>query len=147
MIFVIFCHGCWVNFKSQKCIFSLWAAVLFNYLDCFGYLDCLVLDMCRRLPSCQHSRTRLHLWCSKEKEVPQPQKWTSISHAGMCPTAVQGCTAHCANTNCWLLCSSRLRLLETIRPPSWSGPPTRGRAQCCWMSTHSTVRLAEVIYC
>lgn len=67
----------------------------------------------------------------------------SISCAGMCLTRLQGSTAHCANTNCWHLCSSQLPLPESTPPPSWSGPLTRGRAPCCWMYTPSTVRLTE----
>lgn len=53
---------------------------------------------------------------------------------------VQECTAHCANTNCWPLCSCQLQLPDSIPPPSWSGRLSRERAPWFWTCTHSTVR-------
>lgn len=59
---------------------------------------------------------------------------------GMCQTMVQECTAHCANTNCWPLCSCQLQLPDSIPPLSWSGLLSRERAPWFWTCTHSTVR-------
>lgn len=59
---------------------------------------------------------------------------------GMCQTMVQECTALCANTNCWPLCSCQLQLPDSIPPLSWSGLLSRERAPWFWTCTHSTVR-------
>lgn len=59
---------------------------------------------------------------------------------GMCQTTVRGCTARCANTNCWPLCSCQLQLPDSTPPPSWSGPRSSERAPLFWTCTHSTVQ-------
>lgn len=57
---------------------------------------------------------------------------------------VQGSTDLCANTSCWPLGSTHPRQSGSSPRPNWSGPPTGGRAPCCWMSSHSTVRPSAV---
>lgn len=57
---------------------------------------------------------------------------------------VQGSTDLCANTSCWPPCSTHPPQSGSSPRPSWSGPPTGGRAPCCWMSSRSTVRPSAV---